>query len=325
LTFKITTIGWWGAYPDANEASSGYLIKSEDYSVLIDCGSGVLSRLQNYIALQDLDAVVLSHYHWDHVADIGCLQYAARIAMDLGRRENPLPIYGHAEDDNLKGLTYLQYSQGHAIDTRTPLRLGNLSFRFGRNVHPDPCFSMRVEKSNRTFVYIADTEYTDNLIEIARGADLLLCESSLYDEYQGNRYSHACPFARIMEDNLAVRLIQAGIRTANTHQREQAEKFGMNIPDFSVSPDEVVSGLEDPLYISLDLDVLDPAFAPGVSHYEPGGLSTRQVLDIIHRIDVRIVGADIVEYNPSRDINGLTAMTAAKFVKEIGSMMINNP
>ena len=128
-----------------------------------------------------------------------------------------------------------------------------------------------------------------------------------------------------MEDNLAVRLIQAGIRTANTHQREQAEKFGMNIPDFSVSPDEVVSGLEDPLYISLDLDVLDPAFAPGVSHYEPGGLSTRQVLDIIHRIDVRIVGADIVEYNPSRDINGLTAMTAAKFVKEIGSMMINNP
>lgn len=190
MTFKITTIGWWGAYPDANEASSGYLIKSEDYSVLIDCGSGVLSRLQNYIALQDLDAVVLSHYHWDHVADIGCLQYAARIAMDLGRRENPLPIFGHAEDDNLKGLTYLQYSQGHAIDTRTPLRLGNLSFRFGRNVHPDPCFSMRVEKSNRTFVYIADTAYTDNLIEIARGADLLLCESSLYDEYQGRIPGH---------------------------------------------------------------------------------------------------------------------------------------
>ena len=69
---KITTIGWWGAYPDANEASSGYLLESEGYYVLIDCGSGVLSRLQNYIALQNLDAVVLSHYHWDHVADIGC-------------------------------------------------------------------------------------------------------------------------------------------------------------------------------------------------------------------------------------------------------------
>jgi arginase family enzyme len=70
------------------------------------------------------------------------------------------------------------------------------------------------------------------------------------------------------------------------------------------------------------MDVLDPAFAPGISHYEPGGLSTRQVLDIIQRIDVEIAGADIVEYNPGRDINGVTAMTAAKFVKEIGSKMI---
>jgi ribonuclease BN (tRNA processing enzyme) len=187
---KITTIGWWGAYPNANEATSGYLLESEGYRVLIDCGSGVLSRLQNYIELKDLDAVVLSHYHWDHVADIGCLQYASRILMDLGQREKPLPIYGHAEDDNLKGLDYLQYSKGYAIDPNTPLQLDSLAFRFGRNDHPDPCFSMRVEKDSRCFVYIADTGYTEDLVEIARGADLLLCESSLYDEYRGRIPGH---------------------------------------------------------------------------------------------------------------------------------------
>jgi ribonuclease BN (tRNA processing enzyme) len=114
-TCKITTIGWWGAYPSAGEATSGYLLQSDGLNILVDCGSGVLSLLQNYIKLQNLDAVVLSHYHWDHVADIGCLQYAARILMDLGDREKPLEIYGHAEDDNFSGLSYLQYSRGSTL------------------------------------------------------------------------------------------------------------------------------------------------------------------------------------------------------------------
>ena len=80
--------------------------------------------------------------------------------------------------------------------------------------------------------------------------------------------------------------------------------------------------IENPVYISLDMDVLDPAFAPGVSHHEPGGLSTRDVLQIIHGLNVPIVGADIVEFNPKRDPVGITAMAAAKFLKEIVGQMI---
>ena len=187
---KITTIGWWGTYPSANEATSGYLLESEGVSVLIDCGSGVLAQLQNYIKLQSLDAVVLSHYHWDHVADIGCLQYAARILIDLGKRKKSLPIYGHAEDDNFNGLNYLQYSTGYVFDDQATLQLGDVKFTFCRNIHPAPCFSMRIAKSNLAFVYISDTGYTGDLIEIAHDADLLLCESSLYDEYQGRIPGH---------------------------------------------------------------------------------------------------------------------------------------
>ena len=187
---KITTIGWWGAYPNAGEATSGYLLQSEGFSVLIDCGSGVLAQLQKYTALQTIDAVVLSHYHSDHVADLGCLQYASRILMDLGQRKQPLKIYGHAQDKNFDTLNYLQYTTGYAFDNQTNLQLGPLKFTFCRNIHPDPCYSMRIEENDLALVYIADTGYTDDLVEFARKADLLLCESSLYDEYQGRIPGH---------------------------------------------------------------------------------------------------------------------------------------
>jgi arginase family enzyme len=74
----------------------------------------------------------------------------------------------------------------------------------------------------------------------------------------------------------------------------------------------------------LDLDVLDPAFAPGISHYEPGGLSVRGVITMIQDLSADVVGADIVELNPSRDINGMTAMAAAKFLKEIADKMLGS-
>ena len=149
----------------------------------------------------------------------------------------------------------------------------------------------------------------------------------LYDQLDGNRLSHACPFARIMEEHLASRLIQVGIRTLNQHQREQAEKFSVEVHEMSsFDIDNFEPDLTGPVYISFDMDALDPAYAPGVSHFEPGGLSVRDVLNIIQKINVPIIGADIVEYNPINDINGMTAMVAAKLIKEIGAMILKtNP
>jgi arginase family enzyme len=127
-----------------------------------------------------------------------------------------------------------------------------------------------------------------------------------------------------MENKLANRLVQIGIRTLSTHQKEQADKYGVEIiqmKDFNLNELPV---FENPLYISLDIDGLDPAFAPGVSHHEPGGLSTREVLRIIQNINVPIIGADIVEYNPTRDINEMTAMVSAKLLKEIAAKMLSD-
>jgi agmatinase len=147
----------------------------------------------------------------------------------------------------------------------------------------------------------------------------------LYDELGGDPRSHASPFARIMEQGLARRLVQVGIRTLNRHCRDQAERFGVEIVPMRGFAPERVPRLAGPLYISIDLDAFDPAFAPGVSHHEPGGLSVRHVLDVLDRMAAPVVGADIVEYNPSRDVNGVTAVLAAKLVKEVAALVLRCP
>ena len=144
----------------------------------------------------------------------------------------------------------------------------------------------------------------------------------LYDILDNNPLSHACPFARIMENDLVKRLVQVGIRTLNSHQREQAERFNVEIHEMKNWQGHEQIKINGPVYISIDMDVLDPAFAPGVSHHEPGGLSVRQILDVIHSLDVPIIGADIVEYNPIRDINEMTAMVATKLYKEVCGQML---
>jgi agmatinase len=146
----------------------------------------------------------------------------------------------------------------------------------------------------------------------------------LYADFDGNRFSHASPFARIMEDGLVERLVQVGIRTLNQHQRAQALRFGVEIvPMADFRPGRRFS-FEGPLYITVDMDALDPAFAPGVSHHEPGGLSVRDLLSVIHSLEPKIVGADIVEFNPLRDVVDMTAAVAAKLTKELLGVMLRS-
>ncbi len=123
-----------------------------------------------------------------------------------------------------------------------------------------------------------------------------------------------------MEGGHAKRLVQVGIRTLNHHQREQAARFGVEIIPMKEFDPANVPLPPPPLYVSIDLDGLDPAFAPGVSHHEPGGLSVRQLLDLMARIEGPIVGADVVELNPDRDLNDMTATVAAKLVKELAAL-----
>lgn len=139
----------------------------------------------------------------------------------------------------------------------------------------------------------------------------------LYEELYGDRLSNACPFARILEEGLVKELVQIGIRTATGEQRDKALEHGVRMIEMKEIKDILPIGFSNPLYISFDMDALDPAFAPGVSHHEPGGLTTRQVVNIFHALKAEIVGLDIVELNPERDPSGITAAAAVKIIKEI--------
>lgn len=146
----------------------------------------------------------------------------------------------------------------------------------------------------------------------------------IYDDFEGDPRSHASPFARIMEVGFAKRLLQVGIRTMNRHCREQVARFGVEVIEMRDFAVDRVPILEGPLYISIDMDGFDPSVAPGVSHIEPGGLSARDVLNVLTRQTAPLAGADIVELNPLRDINGMTAILAAKLIRELAAVRLRN-
>jgi arginase len=144
----------------------------------------------------------------------------------------------------------------------------------------------------------------------------------MYDNLLDNPLSHASPFARALEQGCMTTLVQLGIRTATQHQVRQAERWNVKMYTPRQLVDFDPSTLTGPIYFSLDLDGLDPSCAPGVSHHEPGGLTVREVLDVIDALPGPIVGADVVELNPTRDLIDMTAMVGAKFVKELAGAML---
>jgi arginase len=185
-----------------------------------------------------------------------------------------------------------------------------------------------LQQTDKLFLLGGDHSITFPIIKgfHSRFKDLTIlhidAHGDLYDNFENNPHSHASPFARIMENGLATRLVQVGIRTMTEHQREQADRFGVEVTEMKNWNPNFRLKTEGPIYISLDIDAIDPAFAPGVSHHEPGGFSSREVISILQNIKGNVVGADLVEFNPTRDPSGITAMLAAKLYKEILDVLL---
>lgn len=192
---KLTVIGPWGGYPKANGASAGYLLEHEGYHLLIDCGSAVLSKLQQYIEPEQLDAVIISHYHPDHIADIGVLQHALIIGKYMNKEIKTLPIYGHVEDKHgFQSLFFDDVTKGVAYEENQELHIGPFKVTFLRTKHPVPCFAMRIETKSSVFVFTGDSSYLDTFSSFATNADILLCESNFYGDMDGAAAGHMTSF-----------------------------------------------------------------------------------------------------------------------------------
>ncbi|MGM0874500.1 MAG: MBL fold metallo-hydrolase [Bacillota bacterium] len=228
---KLKVIGYWGGFPAVNEATSGYLLESNGYRLLVDCGSAVLSKLQETIAIDELDAVILSHFHHDHIADIGPLQYASYVTSFIKGSKKTIPIYAHTLDrEAFDKLTYKEATKGIEYDPNQSLTIGPFTITFLRTIHPAPCFAMRITDQQSTIIYTADSSFQDAFIPFSAGADLLIAESSLYANQDGTNAGHmnSKEAARIAHDAGVKQLILTHLPHFGEHDKlvkEATEQF----------------------------------------------------------------------------------------------------
>ncbi|GAE36783.1 MBL fold metallo-hydrolase [Halalkalibacter akibai] len=188
---KLTVVGYWHGYPEKGEATSGYLLEQDQFKLLLDCGSGVLSNVQHYCQITDLDAIVLSHYHHDHQTDIGTFQYARIINKGMGTNMKEATIYGHRDDPKaFAKLEYQNVVNSQEYNDQSSLTIGPFTFTFKKTQHPVPCYAMKIKSQDKTIVYTADSSYFSELADFAKEADLLIAECSGYETDQVSQYGH---------------------------------------------------------------------------------------------------------------------------------------
>ena len=187
---KLTVIGFRGAYPGYNQAASSYLVEENGEALLLDCGSGSLSKLPAFRERHRLNRIFISHYHADHDSDLGCYQHAALVETSLNLRTVPLEVYGPRDPEHPVPLDYRDVSRGTFCSPGETLETGPFRLSFSANVHPCISLAVRVEAGGRSLVYTGDTQWYEGLEDFCRNADLLVCESSLYNRFYGQVEGH---------------------------------------------------------------------------------------------------------------------------------------
>lgn len=188
---KVTVVGYWGGFPAVNEATSGYLFEHDGFRLLVDCGSGVLAQLQNYLTIDELDAMIISHYHHDHIADIGPMQYARLVTSAIHNLHKELPIYGHTADkEGFSKLEHKGHTKAIAYNPDETIKIGPFSISFMKTKHPVVCYAMRITAGGQTVVFSADSSFLEEFIPFTRDADLFVCECNLYADQDGSNMGH---------------------------------------------------------------------------------------------------------------------------------------
>lgn len=191
---KLTVLGNNGPYPKAGGACSGYLLEEEQTKILIDCGNGVLSALQKVCDLEELNAIILSHLHSDHMSDILVMKYAVGIKKLKGKFNGTIPLYLPMEDQEL--INRLNYNEAFnilPINEGENLNIEGLEIEFKEMTHPVKTYGIKVKNKDRVFVYSADTSYNDGLVEFANEADFFLCESGIMEKDKDENANHLTP------------------------------------------------------------------------------------------------------------------------------------
>lgn len=188
---QLTVLGSSGSFPSAGSVCSGYLVRTATATVVLDAGNGSTANLHRVVDLDDLDAVIVSHRHADHCVDLIGLHHAVRAH---GRRAGGIALHAHESvTTTLAQLTSREapYVFGDSfvvrhVDAGDVIDIGDLHVTLFPALHSVPALSMRLESAGRVLTYSGDSAGGPELVEAARGADLLLCEAT----WQGDDGDH---------------------------------------------------------------------------------------------------------------------------------------
>ena len=177
---KVTILGNNGLFPSAGGACSGYLITEGDKKLLIDCGNGVLSNLQKFLPIEELDAIILTHLHSDHMSDMMVLRYAVQIKMNRGLGNKPIEVYAPSEPQeeysriDIPGIFNLK-----PVTPELVLNFGDMKLEFKEMVHPVKSYAVSIISNGKKFVFSGDTSWNDFIIEFSKDADLVMLDAGL--------------------------------------------------------------------------------------------------------------------------------------------------
>lgn len=217
---KIHVLGCNGPYPAAFGGTSGYLVENEGKYLLMDCGSGTLSRLMGLCDPKALEGILLSHLHYDHMADALVLSYYAP----------GLPVYCPGEEHAVKPLLQSAFDVRPFPAPGETVSMIGLDISFFPTRHPVPCRAMRMTGGGKTFVYTGDTNECDGLDAFAAGADVLLADAAFLESEWNDRLPHlsARRCALLAQKAHAGRLYLTHLpvrHDADTLEREAREVF----------------------------------------------------------------------------------------------------
>ncbi|HHV98243.1 MAG TPA: MBL fold metallo-hydrolase [Clostridiaceae bacterium] len=177
---KLTVLGNNGPYPSAGGACSGYLIQHGGKNILLDCGNGVLSNLQKVIRFEELDAIIITHLHSDHMSDMMVLRYAIQAKMKRGAMNHRIDVYASPEpQEEFKRLDINDAFNLKAITDDMVLNIGDITVTFSPMTHPFKSFAVCVSSGGKKFVFSGDTSWNKNIIEFSGGADVVMLDAGL--------------------------------------------------------------------------------------------------------------------------------------------------
>lgn len=188
---KLTVLGASGGFPSPGGATSGYLLSYDDRHILIDCGSGVLANLFRFIRLDQLDAIILTHLHYDHISDMQVLKYAIDLSRKFGVERPAIPVIAPASPENI--VASLQSDGDLIIGQINPgsaLSMYGASVRFYAMEHPVETYGLSVEKDGKKLALTADSVPCPNLQALLQGADLALMDAGSIERLRKPRMMH---------------------------------------------------------------------------------------------------------------------------------------